>query len=202
MKQEAAAARAAEEARQREIDAGKADIDIAFGGFNDQFYDKNRSAYLDYYQPQVDTALKNEQEQLSFGLSRAGLARSSAAVDKTAKLNNAYDMKVAGLRSEADNSAAGLRGDVEGQRNALINQLYATGDRTQATNAALASSKMFAQQRPNYSPIGDIFAGVTGSIGSAAQGYKSGRYAYDFNNALGGYNPMSALSGNSGKVVG
>lgn len=202
MKKEAEDARKAEEARQAEIKAGKGDIDKAFEGFDQGFYDGRKGAYLDYYNPQLEDALGKESDQLTFGLSRAGLLKSSAALDKTSTLNNAYDLKAAGLQSEADNSAAQTRADIEGQRDTLINQLYATGDRTQAANAALASTKIFQQQQPSYQPLGDVFAGVTGTIGQAANGYNSGRYAYNFNNAMGGYNPMNNLGGSSGRVVG
>ena len=166
MTQEAAAARLKEEQRQASIKTGMGSINNQFAGFGDDFYGGRRDALLDYYQPQLDDQMKKARDALTFAFARAGTLNSTMAADRTADLTKQYDLQKAGLVSNAEGDAANLRNAVQNQKSALIGQLNATGDANQIANDATAATQQIYATRPNYSPLGDIFAGITGGIGN------------------------------------
>lgn len=166
MKAEAEAARKKEAERQAAIKTGMESINNQFAGFGDDFYGGRRSAILDYYQPQLDDQMKKARDALTFAFARAGTLNSTMAADRTADLTKQYDLQKAGLVSNAEGDAANLRNSVANQKSSLIGQLNATGDANQVANDALAATQQIYAQRPNYSPLGDIFGGIAGGIGN------------------------------------
>jgi hypothetical protein len=160
-----------EEERQKRIRAGKARIDDIFSQFGDDFYSGARSAYSDFYLPQVDDQFKNAREQLIFRLSGTGNLGSSAGAGKIADLFRLRNQHRSRIGDEALAYEQSLRGDVESARADLISQLSATADPEAAAASASARAQALSAPRP-FSPLGDLFAQFTQNLANsiAAQG--------------------------------
>lgn len=173
--QEAAEARAREEARQARVNAGTAKIDEVFGTFNDGFYDARRGEYLDYYQPQLDEQFQKAQEELAYAFSRNGTLNSSMAAEKQAELKSKYDVEKAGIISQADSAIGEMRSRNNSEKSALVAQLQATGDADRVSNEALGRTQQLFNERPSYNALGDIFGGVASAIGNYKAGQQQGQ---------------------------
>lgn len=166
---EAAQARATEEARQGRIRAGMSSVDNTFAGFNDDFYGKRRTSFMDFYQPQLDDQFSKAREALTFALADAGLLNSSIAGEKTADLNKAYETQRGSILSKADADVNSLKGRIANEKSTLVSQLNATADADRVSNEALSRSAALYKDVPDYSPLGDLFSGIGTGIGAVAQ---------------------------------
>lgn len=189
-KKQAQQARADEDARKARIAAGMGQIDQTFSRFDQGFFDKRASDYVDYATPQLERQLKQTRDNLIFALSRTGNLKSSAAIDKNADLNYEADVARAGVANEGQNQANSLRNQVENARSGVTAELNATGDSSAAAAAALRNAANLSVPQ-GYSPLGNLFAsfaqaaaaigsnannGFSGFAGSrSSPGYGSGR---------------------------
>ncbi|UUJ74518.1 hypothetical protein [Microcystis phage Mae-Yong1326-1] len=169
---EAEEARAAEAARQQRIQQGRAKVDQAFAGFDDNFFAGRRQAVLDYYEPELTKQFNDARRQMEFALARAGLTKSSEAGRQMGNLNDRFQVASADVARRAEDAVSRLRADVDNQRAGVISQLEATADPSGAANAALSRSKVLQGARIGFDPLGDIFAGAAGTIGSVVQGQR------------------------------
>lgn len=168
MAQEAEAARKEEEARQARIKAGMDKLDDAFSQFDDDFYNGRKSAYLDFYTPQLEDAYKKGQDELTFAFARNGTLNSTAAADKFADLLKDYEVNKASIASQADADVTNLKSRIAGEKSSLASQLNATGDADRVSNEALGRTQVLFNERPTYNPLGDIFTGVANGVGNYA----------------------------------
>lgn len=168
MLEEARQARLREEERQARLKSGLTNIDSVFSGFDNNFYDARKAAYLGYYRPQIEDQFGQAKDKLTYALARNGILNSTAAADEAARLTKNYADNWASIVSKAEADANALRGQVAGEKSALIQQLNATSDADRVTNDALSRTQMMYQNRPEYNPLGDIFAGVGDAVGNAA----------------------------------
>jgi hypothetical protein len=189
--EEAAEARQREAERQARIRGGTAQVDQTFQGFDDNFFNQRRDAFMGYYQPQLEDRFKDAREQLTFGLARAGTLRSSAAADKQTRLGQDYELQRAGIASKADADVGQLRSRVNAEKSALVSQLNATGDADRVSNEALGRSQMLMQDRPSYDMLPDIFGGIASGIGNAFQGFNQNSLG---SSGAGATNPRSTKS--------
>lgn len=166
--EEAKRARAEEEARQKRIREGNTKIDTTFAGFTPDFYNKRFSDFMSFYQPQLDDRIKRARSDLTFALNDAGLLNSTAAGDKVADLNKEYDVQRASIISRGQSDVDSFKGRVANEKSALVSQLNATGDADRVANEATARTQQMFREIPEYSPLGDIFAGLARGIGSYA----------------------------------
>lgn len=157
---EAKAAREREEARQARIKTGLTNIDQTFAGFDDNFYGGRKSAFLNFYQPQIEDQFKDARDQLTFGLARNGILNSTMAADSSGKLSKDYATNWASIVSKADADVNALKSNVANEKSALTAQLNATADADRVTNDALGRTQQMFETRPDYNPLGDIFSGV------------------------------------------
>jgi hypothetical protein len=164
---EAAAARADEEKRQREIRAGTSRVNKIFGQFNENFFDGRKQAFLDYASPQLEDQYGDAQKQLTFALSRNGTLDSSIRGEKAGDLQKSYDLNKQQIADQALASSTDARNATEDARANLIATLNATGDATGAANAALARSAALSKPAA-YSPITNLFADFTSTLGTQA----------------------------------
>lgn len=165
---EAAQARADEQKRQAEIRGGTARINSLFDSqFNDDFFNKRRDAFIDYARPQLDDQYGDAQKELTFALARGGLLNSSVRGQKAGDLQQRYDLNAQSLADEAMAEANKARGSVEDARSNLIAMLNATGDAAGASNAAMARATALSQPA-SYSPLSQLFADFTGTLGTQA----------------------------------
>lgn len=163
---EAAEARKREEERQARIKAGTTKIDETFAPFNDDYYGQRKSAFLDFYRPQIEDQFGEAKKQLTYALARNGILNSTMAADESGKLTKDYNTNWASIVSKADADVNNLKSNVANEKSALVQQLNATGDADRVTNEALGRTQMIFDQRPDYNPLGDIFAGVGDAFGN------------------------------------
>ena len=189
MAAEAAAARQREEQRAAAIRTGQQQINTTFGGFGEDFYKGREKALLDYYQPQLNDQFSKARDALTYAFARAGTLNSTMAGQRSADLTKQYDLEKAGLVSNAESDAANLRNSVTTQKSSLLNQLNASGDATQAADNALAATQQIYAQRPVYSPLGNLFTGITQGVGN----YIGSNQAASFKNAYFGNSGNNAV---------
>lgn len=165
---EAAMARADEQARQQKIREGTTRVEDIFSkNFNDDFFAGRQKSYLDYATPQLDTQFEDARKQLTFALDRSGTMDSSIRAQKEAELQRKYDLNRQSIADEALSNATKSRTAVEDARTNLIQTLNATGDAEGAANSALARSQALSQPGA-FNPLTSLFADFTQGLGTQA----------------------------------
>lgn len=165
---EARQAREAEAARQAGIRAGTERVNNIFDGqFNDQFFDGRRQAFLDYARPQVEDQFGDAQEQLTFALARGGNLNSSTRAQKSADLQQRFDLANQEVADKGLAQANEARNAVESARSDLIGMLNATGDAQGAANSALSRAATLSQPT-GFSPVSQMFGDFTAGLGQQA----------------------------------
>lgn len=171
-KRQADEARATEEARQGRVRQGMDAIDREFAGFDDNFYNGRRQAYLNFANPQLDEQEAAARRELSYALDRAGLTSSSAAGEKMRDLELSIGRQRQAVAGTADDLVTQARGDVGNARTQLVSTLNASADPAAATTLASSRRSELAAM-PSFSPIGQLFASVAQGIGGAASGFNN-----------------------------
>jgi hypothetical protein len=151
-------------------------------GLGDEFYNKYKDAMTGYYQPQVAEKYQDAKDELTYRLARAGTLRSSTAEDKTADLSGQYDRNTAKVLSDADAATADLKNRVAKEEQNAVNTLYATENPDVAANQATAALTNISAEKPDLSPLGEIFD--VAAIGGA-NFLKGANNAYYSNQAKG-----------------
>lgn len=186
---EAAQARADEQASQAKIREGTARVCSIFDGtpdkpgFDDNYFNKQRQNYIDYATPQLEDQYGNANKELIFALSRSGLTNSSVRAQKEADLQKTYNLNKQQIADQALSYEGQARSSVEDARSNLIATLNATGDAEGAANAAISRSSALSKPAA-YSPLTNLFADFTSALGTQARletgssyyGEKLGRY--------------------------
>lgn len=165
---EAAQARADEQARQERIRTGTKGIDDTFAAsFTPDTFAGRRQSYIDYATPQLTEQYDKAQKELVFALDRGGNLDSSVRGDKTAELAKMFDLQQQKIRDDALAQETQLRSDVEGARTDLVRTLVSTGDDAGAVNNAIARANVLSKPA-SYSPIADAFEKFTFGLGQQA----------------------------------
>lgn len=174
--EEAARARADEQARQERVRSGTQRIgDIFDTQFNDQFFEGQRRNYIDYAMPQLDEQTNKAGRELLFSMDRAGQTEGSARASLSAELEKRAGLQRQKIQDDALNLANQTRGNVETARGDLVSMLNVTGDAEGASNSALARAS--ALSRPTaFSPVGNLFADFTGALGTQAAAERARYY--------------------------
>ena len=162
-------ARAEELQRQNTIRDGTARIDNTFNSqFNDGFFDKRKTAFLDYATPQLEDQYADANKQLTYALSRSGLLDSSVRAQKEGELQKQYDLNKQQIGDQALSYSTEARTNVEKARSDLVTMLNATGDAEGAANSALSRATALSQPQA-FSPLTQLFADFTSGLGTQAQ---------------------------------
>jgi hypothetical protein len=106
---EAKRARAEEAARQARIKTGIGGIDSAFSGFDSNFYDGRKQAYLNFAMPQLNEQHDDAYRGLTYQLARQGLNESSTGADRFGRLQKTYDMNRQGVVDKGMETANNAR---------------------------------------------------------------------------------------------
>lgn len=188
-------ARQLEVERQARVDAGMKNINDAFAGFDDGFYNKRAQAYEDAHMPELAQQYRTTKNSLAYALARGGISKSSAAVDKGASLQKELSNQERNLADAGLTSANELRKDVETQRSDLVNQLIASGQPSTVSAAALNSANSFKKESP-VGAIGQMFDDWSKMYlaNMATKAYTSTPTASAY--------PTYNYSGNSSRVIG
>jgi len=135
--------------------------------FGDDFYDKYRTAELDYTMPQLTEQFTEAKRGAENDLARAGLLRSGAAGWVQGKLTNQMGVNEAGIRAKADTDTSELRKSIAAQQQQAYNQLYQTEDPTVAANTASSSVANAQLAQPNVGALDAMFKPIAIGLGSA-----------------------------------
>lgn len=166
-------ARRQAEKRELKITQGKEKIDAAFKVFDPKYFEKFNSDYASYYNPQVDDKFTDARQDLRYNLSRAGIADSTAGQKLFGDLTKAYGDQRRTVASNALEATNKIRSQVESNKSDLYAQNSASADPTLSGINALSRVGSL-QTPPSFSPIGDIFAGLTNAGASYLYGRNQG----------------------------
>lgn len=195
--------RADEVAREGRIKQGMSSIANIFGKFNDGFYQKRYNDYEDYALPQVNQQQAGQRRDLIYALARDGNLDSSAAVDKSAELQELGNQQRVNAADEGLNQENALRGQVEQTRGNVVSELNATGDDQAASQSAMRAVQNL-NQPAGFSPLGNLFANFANSV--AMIGSRAGNgYSGFLPGMMGGGGGGASLFSNAGgaqRVVG
>ncbi len=189
-------ARRAEEARQGRISQGMTQIEGAFSGFNEPYYQHKADAYNAFYQPQVNQQFNDTKDALSLQLSRNGIGASSAAANGYRKLGEDFAKQQADIQSKAQAYQNSARSDVQGLRNTVVQQLNSTSDSALAAQAANNAAFVQSNKPDTYDPITSLFADYAGK-------FKQDQSASQLAQALGqSYNtPLTSIRQKASRLV-
>ena len=145
-----------------------------FRGYQPEFYDAREKAYTDYALPQLADQYQSARDNTIYGLSNTGLTGSTEATKAKFKLEKAMTSGKQNVANETINQSNKLREQVEQSRQQAIQQLYQTGDPTQALKTAINTSASF--ERPGgFAPLAQGFGDVMNQfyIQKLLQGYQN-----------------------------
>ncbi len=178
-------AQKAEDKRQAAIRQGTRQVNQAFGGFNQDFYNKRRQAYIDYAMPQLSDQFTQTRNQVGFGLANKGLTQSSTAGKQWSDVFRQAQTSKQGIADAATAQSQDLAKQVELQRQNLLGQLYTTADPASASQQAISTAAGF-QAPSTFAPLVNQFSGLLnqyyisqllnqkqpiGSLGTGTGGY-------------------------------
>lgn len=167
----AAQRRAEEEERQRRIGEGVARINAAFGGFNRDYFDARRTAYNDFYLPQLEEQYADAQEKQLYALADAGLLKSTTRNEVFSDLARDYELERGNILTGGERAAADLRSRINDERSALIARLEASANPDLAASGASAAVRALRDSPPNFSPLATVLT----PIAVGASNYLEGR---------------------------
>ena len=155
-------ARQQEEERKARIQQGQQAIDQNFAVFTPDYFNKYQQDYLGYYNPQIDEKYKDAQQDLRYNTARAGILDSSGGQKLAGKLGQAYTDQRRAVESDALDATNKVRQSVESNKSDLYSQNTASADPSLAAISAAGRAGSL-QTTPSYSPVGDLFSGLTGA---------------------------------------
>ncbi len=181
--------------RTAQIDKTTADINNAYAGFDDNYYNNYKKDFTAYYEPQLNDQYKTTQKDLTYKYANQGGVDSSASVGEFAKLLEARRKSEGDIANNATDAASQFRDNIDTQRKGLINE---------ATNASNIGDNILA---PDVSDIAGAIQGISAKLSPYSQlaASKAGSVAKPTLSSLGNQftNFSSASSaGSSGGAVG
>lgn len=153
-------ARQQEQERQTRINEGKSSIDKAFSVFDPAYYDKFKADYTGYYDPQVDKQFTNARQDLKYNLARAHTQDSTAGQKAFSDLTEGYGDQRRAVESKAQEASNNIRSQVESNKSDLYAQNSASADPSLTAISAVGRAGSL-QTPPSFSPLADLFAGLT-----------------------------------------
>lgn len=138
------------------IQQGVGNINRAFSGFDQNFYNRQRNAVLAAQLPQVGDQFRQQRNQLGYNLAGQGLLRSSAGAGLASALTKELSQQQQNVSNQATQAVQGLQGQIGAQKGQLLSQLQQSADPTLAGQRALESATQFSA--PSLvQPLGNLF---------------------------------------------
>ena len=171
-------ARAEEEARQQRIRDSRSSIDTIFNTYDEDFYDRQRNAYLNYATPQVEDQFGDAMRELTFALSRSGKLDSALAARREAKAQKMKDQAMINVNKQADDLVYTMKGNMEKARGDLYDQASSLADVDAARTLAISNFDTTSKP-PIYNPVTDLFVKVTEGMATQADLERRQKSRYD-----------------------
>lgn len=160
-----------EKDRQAKISQGMTSINNQFAQFDPTFYQKRADDYSNWATPQMQQQYDDAAKNLTYALARQyGTLDTSEAASRQARLAQAKTLAEGNIADQAQSYADTAKNNVENERTALVNQLQATADPSQASSEALRQAGILTNQSQAYSPLQDLFSNVMQGLGTLYSG--------------------------------
>jgi hypothetical protein len=179
--QRAAAQRQYADGRSAAIGNAQDQINAAFGGFNDDFFNRFAEDFRSYYTPQLSRSFDDATKRVTFGLARTGNLDSSAAADAYGRLAEQRAGAEADIAAGARDTANRFRSDIDNQRRALQSEVFSALSLAPPMNAddisadsalggissalgdvgGRAAAAARGIQAPQFGAFSDPFAGIS-----------------------------------------
>lgn len=160
--------RAEEAARQARIKSGMEEINNAFAGYDDAFYNERAADYMNYAKPEIEDQYVDAMKDLTRALARSGNLNSSLAAQRRADLLEKRNKAEVDAARRGQGYANDTRAALANVKSNLIQQNNALADPTLIA-AMAANQSQAASALPDYSPIGQLFAGATQGLATQQQ---------------------------------
>lgn len=167
---EAAAARQREVDRQNRLKAGAQNIEGIFSGIPESYFTGVSDQIKTLGTSDLTSQFNKARENLQYALARSGMLGSSVANSGMTDITTARDEGAAKIGMQAASAAQKMRQQTQQEKQAAMSQLYATENPDLAANTAMTGRTLIMQDKPQYSPIGDIFGAILGGL-NAGIGY-------------------------------
>ncbi len=168
MEQEYQRQQAEEEARQGRIKQGKENIDAAFAGYDDAFYDQTAADYRNFAAPQITEQYENALMGLRQALARSGQLQGTERIRRENKLKRDLAAAEVAAARRGEAIAGDMRSNLANVKANLLSQNASLADPTLIAQTA-ANQIMANTQVPEYSPISNLFANATEGLATQAQ---------------------------------
>lgn len=153
--------------RQARIAQGQTAIDQAFGGFDDNFYNKYQTDYTGYYTPQLDDQYTDATKKLTLQLAQTGNLTGSTGATQLSKLKQHYDTQKLAMTNQALDAVNQLRGSIDQRKSQIYADNRASADPGNAASAA-ASAVQALQPTAPTSPLANVFGDFFANLGNQA----------------------------------
>lgn len=160
-------ARQQEAARQARIRTGQSNIDQAFSGFDDNFYQGYQDQYTGYYNPQLEDQYGDAVKRLTLQLAQSGNLTGSAGANQFGDLEEYYNQQRLALTNRALDAVNTLRGNIDNKKSQLYADNRAAADPGSASSAA-ASAVQYLQPTAPSSPLANVFSDFFSNVGNQA----------------------------------
>lgn len=147
--------------------------------FTPAFYDDYRKKLLDYWNPELARQYSDANRTLNFGFADTQPGGGSAPAEAFGRLAEARDKATLQANDNATGQATQLKQQNEAQRSQQLALLQSGMDPNTVVQQAQTQVQGVPRQ-PAYSPLGDIFANVTGQFAVANQAAKAGYPGWGF----------------------
>lgn len=156
-KQEQQQANQQEQQRQADITAGQSSINKAFSGFDNNYFNKFKTDYTNYYDPQIDDKYRTANGSLVASLADRGLDESTVGADAAGKLRKTYTDARTQVANDAADAANTLRSNIEQNKTNLYN-INATSADPKGIDARARAEATSLVAPQSFTPLGDVFA--------------------------------------------
>lgn len=179
--------------RDAKIAEGKAAIDAAFTGFDDDFYNSYTQSITDYQLPQIGQQFDKTRNKMIAGLAGRGVLESTNSAQRLAELTEAFSDEQVRAQSGALDATNQLKANVARQQGDLYALNEAAADPAAVSQNAIGTSTALLAP-PTKSPVGELFTGFLDPViayRSASDNAPRPRKTYNY----------AATGGGSGTVV-
>jgi hypothetical protein len=162
--------------KQQAITTGMTNINNAFAGFDQNYFDSLAKNYTDYATPQLQDQYNLQKKNIIYNLARGGNLGSSVYGDQMALLDKQNAQDMATIQGTGQDYANTAKQNVQSAKQNVVNQLNTTYDVAGTNTEALQQAQLMAAT-PSFSPLGSMFANVSALAAQnklASQGYGAG----------------------------
>ena len=143
--------------RDQAISGAVDQINQAYGGFNDAYYQDFAQKFLDANRGDADTQYTRGTRTMKYKLADARNLNSSAAADAFGELDQDHLSAVAKIAATGSDKANALKQQIDSQKSAAINSIYGLG------NMATPDFQSDEDESSALSRIGNAVKGVAGT---------------------------------------